>query len=123
VLRSGADADAVAHRFSALTGHADVSALHWRQIDLAAGTLIHRTKAAGKITVHSLALPGAAIEILRGSPSRRPGDAVFPHATPYPAALLLMLLTMTRRQEAALTRWRDIDFESKTWTIPRDEER
>ena len=28
-----------------------------------------------------------------------------------------MLLTLTRRQEAALARWRDVDMEARTWTI------
>ncbi len=29
-----------------------------------------------------------------------------------------MLLTLTRRQETALARWRDVDMEARTWTIP-----
>jgi integrase len=29
-----------------------------------------------------------------------------------------MLLTLTRRQESALVRWRDVDMEAWTWTIP-----
>jgi integrase len=29
-----------------------------------------------------------------------------------------MLLTLTRRQETALARWRDVDVEAQTWTIP-----
>ena len=29
-----------------------------------------------------------------------------------------MLLTLTRRHEAALARWRDVDMEARTWTIP-----
>ena len=37
---------------------------------------------------------------------------------PYAAALMMMLWTLTRRQEAALARWRDIDLEAGTWTIP-----
>jgi integrase len=37
---------------------------------------------------------------------------------PYAPALRLMLLTLTRRQETALARWRDVDFEARTWTIP-----
>jgi integrase len=36
---------------------------------------------------------------------------------PYAAALLFMLLTLSRRQEAALTRWRDVNLEARTWTI------
>jgi integrase len=36
---------------------------------------------------------------------------------PYGAALKFMLLTLTRRQEAALARWRDVDLDAKTWTI------
>ena len=36
---------------------------------------------------------------------------------PYAAALHFMLLTLTRRQETALARWRDVDMAAKTWTI------
>src|SRR6202043_3215077 len=52
VLRTGIDAYAAARRFAALTGHVDVSGLHWRQIDLSAGTLMYRTKPAGSVSVH-----------------------------------------------------------------------
>jgi integrase len=117
VFRSGVDANAAACRFSALTGHADVSGLHWRQVDLTAGILNHRTRAAGQVVIHSLALPQPAIDLLRDLPRGAPGDVVFQHATPYCGALLLMVLTLTRRQEAALARWRDIDLEERTWTI------
>lgn len=34
--------------------------------------------------------------------------------------LTLLLLTMTRSTEARHARWRDIDFESKLWTIPAE---
>jgi integrase len=37
---------------------------------------------------------------------------------PYGAALLFMLLTLTRRQETAMVRWRHINLEARTWTIP-----
>ena len=37
---------------------------------------------------------------------------------PHAAALRFMLLTLTRRQETALARWRDVDMEARTWTIP-----
>jgi integrase len=37
---------------------------------------------------------------------------------PYAPALLFMLLTLTRRQETALARWRDVDMGARTWTIP-----
>ncbi len=36
---------------------------------------------------------------------------------PYAVALLFMLLTLTRRQETALARWRDVNLEARTWTI------
>ena len=36
---------------------------------------------------------------------------------PYAPALRFMLLTLTRRQEAALARWRDVDMEARTWAI------
>jgi integrase len=36
---------------------------------------------------------------------------------PYAAALWFMLLTLTRRQETALARWRDVNIEAQTWTI------
>lgn len=39
-------------------------------------------------------------------------------ARPYAPALCLMLLTLTRRQELASARWRDIDLVAGTWTIP-----
>jgi integrase len=35
---------------------------------------------------------------------------------PYAPALRFMLLTLTRRQETALARWRDVDMEARTWT-------
>jgi integrase len=37
---------------------------------------------------------------------------------PYAPALRFMLLTLTRRQETALARWRDVDREARTWIIP-----
>jgi integrase len=37
---------------------------------------------------------------------------------PYAAALHFMLLTITRRQEVALARWRDVDMTARTWIIP-----
>ena len=37
---------------------------------------------------------------------------------PAAACMRLMLLTATRREEAAQVRWRDIDCEKGTWTIP-----
>ena len=51
ILRAGANAHPAALRFAALTGHADVYGLHWRQIDLSTGTLTYRTKlrACGEI--------------------------------------------------------------------------
>jgi integrase len=36
---------------------------------------------------------------------------------PYAKAMLLMLLTLTRREEAAAARWRDINLTAATWTI------
>jgi integrase len=37
---------------------------------------------------------------------------------PHGAAMRFMLLTLTRRQETALLRWRDVNTETRTWTIP-----
>jgi integrase len=37
---------------------------------------------------------------------------------PYAPALRFMLLTLTRRQETALARWRYVNTEARTWTIP-----
>jgi integrase len=49
-------------------------------------------------------------------------DAVLPvlraSDRPYGAAMRFMLLTLTRRQESALARWRDVNMEARTWTIP-----
>jgi integrase len=36
---------------------------------------------------------------------------------PYAAALHFMLLTITRRQEVAMARWRDVDMIARTWII------
>ena len=36
---------------------------------------------------------------------------------PYAAAMMFMLLTITRRQEVALARWRDVDMTARTWAI------
>ena len=36
---------------------------------------------------------------------------------PYADALRFMLLTLTRRQETAMARWRDVNLEARTWTI------
>lgn len=47
--------------------------------------------------------------------------AILPHlrasGRPYAAAMLFMLLTLSRRQEAALARWGDVDITARTWTI------
>ncbi len=37
---------------------------------------------------------------------------------PYAHAMHVMLLTACRREEAGAARWRDIDLETATWTIP-----
>ena len=47
----------------------------------------------------------AALPVLRAS------------SRPYAAALRFMLLTLTRRQETALARWRDVNMDARTWTI------
>jgi integrase len=117
-LRAGTDAHAAARRFAALTGRADVSGLHWRQIDLSAGTLTYRTKPAGIVSVHTLVLPVAAIDLLRGLPSGAPGDAVFPRAKAHSAVLRFILLTLARREEAARARWGEVDLTRRTWTVP-----
>ncbi len=48
--------------------------------------------------------------------------AILPHLRAsgrrYAAAMRFMLLTLSRRQEAALARWGDVDLETRTWTIP-----
>jgi len=38
---------------------------------------------------------------------------------PQAAALYFLLLTLARREEAAAARWRDIDLDAGTWTIPK----
>jgi integrase len=118
VLRAGTDAHAAARHFVALTGHTDLSELHWRQIDLAAGTLTHRTRATGKVTIHTLSLSPAALGLLRGLAPGAPGAPVFPLAKPHVPALRFLLLTLARRDEAADARWREIDLTARTWTIP-----
>lgn len=37
---------------------------------------------------------------------------------PHAAAMLLMLLTLARREEVCAARWSDVDLEAKVWTIP-----
>ncbi len=120
ILRAGTDTHAAARRFTALTGLADVSGLHWRQIDLSTGALLHRTKPGGAVSVHTVALPSAAIDLLRGLPSDAPGGAVFPHARAHPAVLRFILLTLVRREEAAGARWREIDLTGGKWTVPSE---
>jgi integrase len=117
-LRAGADAHGAARRFGALVEHVDLAGLHWRQIDLAAGTLMYRTKPGGVVTVHTVALPDAAIALVRGLPQGAPGDAVFPRAKAHCAVLRFILLTLARREEAASARWREIDLANGTWTVP-----
>jgi integrase len=118
VLRVGKDAYAAARMFTVLTGAADVSRLHWRQIDISAGTLTYRTKPAGRAVVNTVALPCAAINLLRRHVSGSPNAAVFPAANAHAAALLFMLLTMARREEVAGARWREINLAAGTWIIP-----
>jgi integrase len=118
ILRAGTDAYAAARGFVALTGHADVSALHWRQIDLSNGTMRCRSRQADNASVHTVPLPDAAIDLLRGLPSGAPGDAVFPLARAHAAALRFILLTLARREEAAGACWREIDLTAGTWTVP-----
>jgi integrase len=118
VLRAGADAYTAGRRFVALTGHADVSGLHWRQIDLTAGTLTYRTKPAGKFAVLARKLPAAALDLLRSLPAGAPSGAVFPDAKAHSAALRFMLLTLARREEASAVCWREIDLQAGSWTIP-----
>ena len=38
--------------------------------------------------------------------------------SPYAACMRLMLMTLARRDEAAFTRWRDVDLEAARWLIP-----
>lgn len=118
VLRAAEDAHAAALRFVALAGKTDVSGLHWRQIDLQAGTLTHRNKAAAKVTVLARKLPAAAIEVLRNLPAGAPGESVFLNTKAHAAAIRFMLLTLARREEAAGACWGEIDLLAGTWTIP-----
>jgi integrase len=37
---------------------------------------------------------------------------------PHAKAMLFMLLTAARREEASTARWGHVDFEARTWTIP-----
>jgi len=118
VLRAGADAHAAAQRFVALTGHADLSALHWRQIDMDAGTLTHHTKPDGKALAHTLSLSAAAAALLRSLAPGAPGAAVFPLGKPHVPALRFMLLTLARREEVAGACWREMDLAGAAWSIP-----
>lgn len=43
---------------------------------------------------------------------------LMPADQPYTALFYFLLLTLARRDEAAKARWRDVDFEGKTWRIP-----
>ncbi|HQT63439.1 MAG: hypothetical protein B7Z75_10810 [Acidocella sp. 20-57-95] len=51
-------------------------------------------------------------ELSRLIPALRASDR------PYGHAMHLMLLTACRREEAGAARWRDMDLEAATWTIP-----
>ncbi len=50
-------------------------------------------------------------ELARLLPALRGSDR------PFAAAMHFMLLTMTRRAETAMMRWRDVSFEARTWII------
>jgi integrase len=39
---------------------------------------------------------------------------------PYAAAIRFMLLTLARREEVCGARWRDLDWQAATWTIPAE---
>ncbi|MBV9491473.1 MAG: site-specific integrase [Verrucomicrobia bacterium] len=66
--------------------------------------------------------PPAPVKRRRRVLSRQELQAILPvlrgSARPHAAALRFMLLTLTRRQEAASARWRDIDIQTGIWTIP-----
>ena len=70
-------------------------------------TLVPPTKVGRRKRVLSRDELAALLPILGGSDR------------PYHAALLFMLLTMARREEAAGARWRDVDVQAGTWTIPK----
>lgn len=118
VLRARTDAYAAACAFAALTGHTALSRLHWRHVDDTARTITYTTKRGGKATAHTLALSDAAFDLLRHLPRGAPIDAVFPGAKAHAAVSRLILLTLTRREEAAAARWREIDLAAGTWTLP-----
>jgi integrase len=67
-------------------------------------------------------VPPATVKRRKRILSRDELAAVLPvlrtSSRPYAAALRFMLLTLTRRQETALARWRDVDMEARTWIIP-----
>ena len=74
--------------------------------------------AEGLATIH----PPAPVKRRKRILTRDELAAVLPvlraSSRPYAAALRFMLLTLTRRQETALARWRDVNMEARTWTIP-----
>jgi len=53
-------------------------------------------------------------ELARLLPALRASDR------PYGAALRFILLTLCRREEACGARWRDVDWQAGTWTIPAE---
>jgi integrase len=43
--------------------------------------------------------------------------------SPYAKAMRLISMTLVRREEVAVARWRDVDFRAGTWTLPKTKNR
>lgn len=63
------------------------------------------------------ASPGKRDRVLSGEELAKLLPALRASTRPYASCLRLILLTATRREEAAGARWRDLDLAAGTWTI------
>lgn len=63
------------------------------------------------------ATPGRRERVLTADELSRLLPVMKATSSPYSAAMRLMLLTLTRREEAGAARWQDVDLATGTWTI------
>lgn len=69
-------------------------------------------------TVKPPASPGRRDRVLSRDELARLLPVLTESSRPYAKCLKLILLTLTRREEAAAARWRDVDFTAAQWVVP-----
>lgn len=120
VLRRAATALTALRRFTTITGRPEAARMRWGHVDLGARIWSIPADPRKGRRVGTVILTDEAIAQFAALPRGQPDENIFRHASPYAAAMLLMLLTLARREEVAAARWQEFDLGAGAWSIPAE---